>query len=415
MNTLVKGRVAVVGAGPGGMATALAAMQGGHDVVLFERHPESRAAGNILNLWPPPLKALAMLGVDIDDLGAPCDTEFHNWTGRRRVRVKLPDEVKKEYGGGFIGLLRPELYERMAAALPPGLLRADHALVAFEQDSRGVRLEFSNGEHYDADVLIGADGIDSVVRRGLWGEAPKREHKLHIIGGYTFDGDAAGAAPGRCVIAHSPTIQGSYTSIRFKGRDGYQWWVLGPWTPGRTFDADLHETARAMARGVAGPLPGLIAATPPENLQRWEIRDRPPLKQWSRGRVTIVGDAAHPTSPYAAYGAGMAIEDGYFLGRVLAGQDLTNPDQVRQAFQTYETPRKHHTRKMTGLAYNSGRAFHHVPAPIRPLRDFIFDHTPLLQKVIGDSNPAEILAQLSAITGPIPAARAADGGGPGGR
>ena len=79
------------------------------------------------------------------------------------------------------------------------------------------------------------------------------------------------------------------------------------------FEEDLYEFALTRARRFADPLPSLVEQSPREHLQRWEIRDRKPLKQWSKGRVTLVGDAAHPTSPYAAYGAGMSIEDGYFL------------------------------------------------------------------------------------------------------
>src|SRR5690242_15782434 len=83
----VRGRVAVLGAGPAGMAAALGAIKAGHDVVVYERYREARPAGNILNLWPPPLKALRALDVDTDDLGAPTDAEFRNARGRVRVEV----------------------------------------------------------------------------------------------------------------------------------------------------------------------------------------------------------------------------------------------------------------------------------------------------------------------------------------
>src|SRR3954467_13750787 len=118
-----RGRVAVLGAGPAGMGAALGAIRAGHEGVVYERYREARPAGNILNLWPPPLKALRALGVDTDDLGSPTDSEFRNLRGDVRVRVKLDEDVKQAFGGGFIGLLRPELYERMLAAIPPGVLR----------------------------------------------------------------------------------------------------------------------------------------------------------------------------------------------------------------------------------------------------------------------------------------------------
>src|SRR3546814_896776 len=110
------GRVAVIGAGPAGMAAALSLHQAGHQVSLIERYREARPAGNILNLWPPPIKALGLMGVDVSDLGAPCQSEFRRADGRVRAVVRLPENVIEEYGGGFIGLLRPGLYKRLLAS-----------------------------------------------------------------------------------------------------------------------------------------------------------------------------------------------------------------------------------------------------------------------------------------------------------
>jgi 2-polyprenyl-6-methoxyphenol hydroxylase-like FAD-dependent oxidoreductase len=393
-----RGRVAVLGAGPAGMAAALGALTAGHDVVVYERYREARPAGNILNLWPPPVKALRALGVDTDDLGSPTDTEFRNVHGKVRVRVKLDEDVKKAYGGGFIGLLRPELYERMLAALPPGVIRFNQQVDRIEQDGRAVTVHFADGSTAEHDVLIGADGIDSLVRRSLWGEEPKREHRLHIFGGFTF-AEVDGTAPHMCVVSHNRMVQGSWTSIRHKGRDGHQWWVLTATDPDAPAPTDLKAAATTLAADFPAPLPNLVAATGPGDVQRWVLRDRKPLKQWSKGRITLCGDAAHATSPYAAYGAGMSIEDGYFFGRALRDVDLTDLAAVRAALQSYEDPRKPHTAKQVQMARMLGKVFHHAPAPLRPIRDFVFDRTPFLQKMAGDSNPREINQQLALIEG----------------
>ncbi|WP_328766154.1 FAD-dependent oxidoreductase [Streptomyces sp. NBC_00286] len=390
------GRVAVLGAGPAGMAAALSIAQAGHEVTVYERYREARPAGNILNLWPPPLKALRALGVDTEDLGSPTDSEFRNLRGHVRVHVKQDPETKRAYGGGFIGLLRPELYERMLAAIPPGTLRFNQQVTRIEQNEQAVTLHFADGSTAEHDVLVGADGIDSLVRRTLWGDTPKREHRLHIFGGFTFT-NVPGTEPNMCVLTHSRTVQGSWTSIRHKGRDGFQWWVLTATDPDAPAPSDLKAAATALAAEFPAPLPGLIAQTEPDNVQRWVLRDRPRLKQWSKRRATLVGDAAHPTSPYAAYGAGMSIEDGYFLGRALRGVDLTDPTAVQRALQSYEDPRKPHTARQVQQAWILGKVFHHAPAPLRPVRDFILDHTPLLQKVAGDTNPREIQKQLALI------------------
>jgi 2-polyprenyl-6-methoxyphenol hydroxylase-like FAD-dependent oxidoreductase len=392
----LRGRVAVLGAGPAGMAAALGALRAGHYVVVHERYREARPAGNILNLWPPPLKALRALGVDTVDLGAPTHSQFRNLRGKVRVDVKLDADVEQEFGGGFIGLLRPELYERMLAAIPRGVIRFGSRVERIEQDERAVTLHMADGATAEYDVLVGADGIDSLVRRTLWGDVPKREHRLHIFGGFTF-ADVPGTEPNRCVLTHGPTVQGSWTSIRHRGRDGHQWWVLTATDPDAPAPADLGAAATALAAGFPAPLPGLIAATEPQDVQRWVLRDRPALKQWSKGRATLVGDAAHPTSPYAAYGAGMSIEDGYFLGVALRGVDLTDPAAVSRALRSYEEPRKPHTARQVQMAWLLGKVFHHAPAPLRPVRDFVLDHTPFLQKVAGDSNPRAINEQLTLI------------------
>ena len=188
-------------------------------------------------------------------------------------------------------------------------------MTGFSDRGDEVRLSFSDQPDFVADLLVGADGIDSQVRKQLWGDAPKRPHGLHLMGGFFFTDEPIGT---RGVFAHDRRVQGSYTPIRHEGRNGYEWWVLERWTPDAPFTADVKEYALSKVSHFDEPLPSFIRRTDPERTHRWEIKDRPPLAQWSKGRVTLVGDASHATSPYAAYGAGMSIEDGYFLAREVA-------------------------------------------------------------------------------------------------
>lgn len=393
--------IAVLGGGPAGMAAALSLHTAGHDVVVYERYPQARPAGNILNLWPPPIKALRAMGVDTTDLGAGCHTSFRNASGRIRADVRIPDEVVAEYGGGFIGMLRPDLYSRMLDAMPEGMLRTNRHVTGIDDRGDHVSLTFSDGETVRTPLLIGADGIDSSVRRHLWGEEPKRPHNLHIIGGFTFD-ESVPTERNEVVLVHNRAVQGTYTSIRSQGRSGHQWWVLEAWPDDRPAPSDLHAHTRSLARGFPAPLPALVDATPQDNLQRWPIRDRRPLKRWSRGRITLSGDAAHATSPYAAYGAGMSICDGYFLGRLLAGTDLADTPAVESALAEYDRVRIPHTTEQVNAAYALGKLFHHCPRPLRGLRDVVLDHTPLLQKQVGERNPREIVAQLDEMSDGIP-------------
>ena len=385
--------IVVLGGGPAGMACALALHTAGHEVVILERYREARPAGNILNLWPPPIKALSLMGVDTTDLGAPCHSTFRNSRNGVRADVEIPDDVIAHYGGGFIGMLRPDLYRRMLAALPDGMLLTDQEVAGIQEDADGVTFTLEDGSTRRTPLLIGADGIDSRVRAHLWGESPKREHRLQIIGGYTFD-EVTTAEQGEAIIAHTRTVQGSYTAIRSDGRDGYQWWVLEACDPDAPAPSDLRGRALSLAQGFGAPLTTLIEATTDDHVQRWVIRDRKPLKQWSKGRITLAGDAAHATSPYAAYGAGMSIGDGYFLGKLLAGVDLADAAAVSAALVEYDRIRIPHTTMQVQQAYILGKVFHHAPAALRPLRDALLDHTPLLQKQIGERSPREIVAQL---------------------
>jgi 2-polyprenyl-6-methoxyphenol hydroxylase-like FAD-dependent oxidoreductase len=391
-----QGRIVVLGAGPAGMAAAIALSQTDNEVILLERYAEARPAGNILNLWPPPIKALGLIGVDTKDLGAPCQSEFRRADGKVRAVVHLPEKVVKNYGGGFIGMLRPQLYTRLLKAIPKGVLRLNTTVELIEQDDQGVTLHIADGTKITADVLVGADGIDSMVRKTLWGDKPKREHNLHIIGGFTLNAPP-GIPTGRCVVSHTRSVQGSWTAIMHEGKPGYQWWVLEAFDGKKEFKGNLKEHATKLGADFASPLPELIAMADEKNFQRWVIRDRPALKQWSKGRITLVGDAAHPTSPYAAYGAGMSIEDGYFLSRQLAGVNLKDQAAVTKALNAYEEPRKPHTAFQVKMAYNLGQMFHHAPKPLRPLRDAFFDNTKFLQKMIGDVTPGEIIKQIDDI------------------
>jgi 2-polyprenyl-6-methoxyphenol hydroxylase-like FAD-dependent oxidoreductase len=391
-----RGRVAIIGAGPAGMAAAISIHQAGHDVAIFERYKEVKPAGNILNLWPPPIKALGLMGVDIVDFGAACQSEFHRADGKVRAVVRLPEDVVEQWGGGFIGLTRPNLFRRLVERLPEGSLHVDMQMTAFTEDASGVHLRFADGTTYDADILIGADGIDSSVRKQLWGEAPKRDHNLLVLGGLSYV-EVPEADHYKCIVSHDRTVQASWTGIREGGMSGYQWWVLSPFPGSQEFMGDIREEAAKLSHNFPSPLPELIASTDPALTQKWQIRDRRPLKQWSKGRVTLIGDAAHPTSPYAAYGAGMATEDGYYLGRKIAGLDIADYETVRTALQEFEEPRKPHTAFQSQMAYRLGKIFHHTPAPLRPVRDLVFDHTPFLQKMIGESTPVEILKQMDEI------------------
>ena len=195
----------------------------------------------------------------------PASRRIRNSKGKVRAVVRLPQDVVNNYGGGFIGLLRPELYERLLAALPTGALQVNREVTQHSPRTRpGVTLQLRRrhgGETYD--VLVGADGIDSLVRRTLRGVEQNREHNLHIFGGFTFD-DTLDVAPGQCIVSHNRTTQGSWTAIRHKGRSGFQWWVLTAHDAAKDFPATNHGGRHGTCRALGSrPLPATRRANSP--------------------------------------------------------------------------------------------------------------------------------------------------------
>jgi 2-polyprenyl-6-methoxyphenol hydroxylase-like FAD-dependent oxidoreductase len=149
-------------------------------------------------------------------------------------------------------------------------------------------------------------------------------------------------------------------------------------------------------------VPQILEATDTShNLFRWVVKYRDPLKQWSKGRVTIMGDAAHPTSPYAAYGAGMAIEDGYFLAKYLRGRDLSDAKALEIGLRRYDEQRVNYTNQTTAFARFLGRLYHGVPAPLNRLRDLFLDHSSLPEKLISKGVTREAQALLRAVLNPV--------------
>lgn len=383
--------IVILGAGPAGMAAALGLIKAGHKVVVYERYPHARAAGTILNLWPPPVKALEDMGVDITDLGASCRTNFRSSSGKLRCTVR-----SGEGDNAFLGLLRPDLYTRMLNAIPEGVIQFNTKITDIKSFEDHVELTLGDGRTVHTPVLIGADGIDSMVRAHLWGSSPKRNHNLQIIGGYTLE-PCPSAIPDSVEIHHSSYVQATYNSIVSRGRRGYQWWVLEAWDDAAPGPPDYKAHALKRAEGFPPAIKEVISATNSQDLLRWIIRDRVPIKQWSKGRVTLAGDAAHATSPYAAYGAGMSICDGYFLGQVLFGVDLGNTAAVTKALASYDAQRIPHTTEQVNAAHFLGQLFHHTPWPLTVFRDLFLDYSPFLQNTVGDKNPRDIMQQLEAM------------------
>lgn len=297
------------------------------------------------------------------------------------------------------GMMRSELYERLLEAAPVDMIATGHLFERYQESADEVVLHFDNGQRYSADLVIGADGVHSKVREQLWGASELKHLGIAVWLGWC---ELEGPERKKIVINHDRQVQMGYAPLRFNGRDCYEWWFVEKCAEDQPEPADPARYVREHIRHFAYPVPQILDATDTlHNLFRWVVKYRKPLKQWSKGRVTIMGDAAHPTSPYAAYGAGMAIEDGFFLGKYLANTDLSDARALAAGLRRYDEQRVDYTNQTTAFARFLGRMYHGVPAPLSYLRDLFLDHSGLPGKMISKGVTQEAQALLRAVLEPV--------------
>jgi 2-polyprenyl-6-methoxyphenol hydroxylase-like FAD-dependent oxidoreductase len=376
-----KKRIAIVGAGPGGLSALIALSQAGFDVRLFERQPEIKAMGGAVLLNLPVMCILRGYGVDLEKFGATASSEFRTSKGRLRFRIPFNEDAQKKAGlpGWNYGMLRSSLYARMLPLAPQGSIMAGHRFVHFTEEGETVRLHFDNGSTWDADLLIAADGNRSTVMQQVLGDLGLFPLGLQVWLGWCH----ADALPRETsMIMHSSDTQFGFHPILHDGQAAWEWWMVERCPKGAPLQDDVGAYLRRRLTGWAEPVPTLMAATDMGKVFRWELFNRPLLRQWTYGRVTALGDAVHPTSPYAGYGAGMAIEDGYFLGRFLRGVDLSDRAALAAALARYEAQRVDYTNHTVLMARRLGRLFHQLPWPLTAVRDTLLTHARFPQKFI---------------------------------
>lgn len=394
-------RVAIIGAGPGGIAAGVALSKAGFNVKVFERHPELRPLGGAIILNATGIVILRSLGVQVDDIFAAGLPEFRRHDGRVRVNFDIDMELMKVAGvtGWQSGMMRSELYKRLLDAAPAGMIVPNHAFTHYQEHAQSVTVHFEQGQSYEADLVIGADGLHSKVREQLWGASSLKHLGIAVWLGWC---ELSGPERKKIVIQHDHAYQMGYAPLLHNGKECFEWWFVEKCTEGQVEPENPGAYVRERISGFSYPSPQILDATDNHhNLFRWVVKYRDPLKKWSKGRVTIMGDAAHPTSPYAAYGAGMAIEDGYFLAKYLQGRDLSNPHTLSAGLQRYDDQRVAYTNQTTAFARFLGRMYHGVPAPLNRLRDLFLDHSNLPAKMISKGVTRDAQALLRAVLSPF--------------
>lgn len=365
----------VIGAGVAGPVAAMALQKAGVDAVVYEAHPEpADNVGAFLTLQANGVKALRAIDAEhvVTGLGFPTPVmRFRSGTGKPLGELNLA--ATERDGTVSVTLRRADLYRGLCdEALRRGI-RIEHArrLVNARSVPGGVEAEFSDGSKVTGDLLVGADGVRSRVRRIIDPlAAPARYVPILNIGGYAPPQDT-GARPGEYEMVFGKRAFFGFTVAP----DGAVWWFANPPRLREPAPGELAAITTEQWRSMLfelfaedrSPACAIIASTPGD-LTGWAIYDMPSVRRWHRDRMIIIGDAAHATSPSSGQGASMAIEDAVELGRCL--RDLPDPGT---AFSAFEHLRRGRVEKVvangartsaTKVAGPVGRVFRDLFMPI---------------------------------------------------
>ncbi len=359
-------KVIVAGGGIGGLAAALSLARRGAQVTVLERAAILSEVGAGLQLSPNATRLLFGLGLE-DELRrigfAPLSADIRDRAdGRLLLSTPLAATAEARWGAPYLQAHRADLHAILLSAVQDAgmRLRVDSAIETFEHDGVNVQVQVG-AERLQADVLVGADGIHSRVRSALLGERPAR-----FTGQIAWRGlvEADRLPPGLVVPAATVWTSTGAHFVHYYVRAGAMVNFVG-FTAGRrpspeswSEPAAPGEIAQAFA-GWPEPVRALIANQKGGCGWRSAVHDRAPSPDWVRGRVALLGDAAHPMPPYLAQGAGMAIEDAEALARHLAG-----PLAPAEALQAYAAERFARTRRVQTWAQRNGAIFH-LPGPLR--------------------------------------------------
>jgi salicylate hydroxylase len=339
--------VAIVGGGIGGLTAALALARRGIDVDVYEQAPELRELGAGVQISANGTHVLHAIGLK-DALEKvqvlPAGKAIRLWnTGQSWKLFDLGLESVDRYGYPYITIHRGDLHSVIAQGLEkarPGAIHLNRKCIGLSQNADHVELRFEIDDPVKAKIVVGADGVHSVIRENLFG-ADRPEFCGIIAWRGVIPIDRVPASISRTIgtnwvgpgghVVHYPLRAGKL--LNFVGMGERDWAVEG-WNVRGTTDEALddfrgwHEDVHAMIRSIDVPY-------------KWGLALRPPMQQWSKGRVTLLGDACHPMVPLLAQGANQALEDGLVLARAIE----TYGEQP-EALARYETARRERANKV---------------------------------------------------------------------
>jgi salicylate hydroxylase len=357
-------QIAIIGAGIAGLTAARALQLLGFRPVVFEQAEVLGEVGAGLTVTPNATHVLNALGLEsvLEEIGMRPDRGgVKHWrTGELLVEISRGNEMREKYGAAYYQVHRADLHQALAAQVEecdPGAIRTAHSLTDFEQGKEGVRLKFAQGHIASADVMIGADGVRSRVRTQLFGaERPRFTGYVAYRGLVPFEALPDGVIEPTSCLSTGPhrsftryLVRGGQW-VNFVGLTERQDWREEGWS----IRADVKEMLEEYADWYPD-VRTIIRSTPEHGLFKWALFDREPLPEWTRGAVTLIGDAAHPMLPFLGQGAAMGIEDGMVLARAFAAAS-----SVSEALRRYEEARLQRANwvmlesRKTALNYHSG-------------------------------------------------------------
>ena len=349
-------RAAIVGGGIGGLSAANALVLRGIDVTVFEQVETLREVGTGVSIFPNGRRQLERMGLKeaLANVGAKVGdgSEYYRMDGAAVGRIVTTDLTG---WNGVYGMHRADLSRTLAKALPSTVIQTSHCCIGFEQNAHAARLQFANGKTTEADVVIGADGIQSVLQKYVV-EPSIPEY--------------SGSRAYRGLIPSEKLPEWRKEAHQIWMGDGKHFMVY-PVRSGRLLNyvgfvptsEEIVESWSAI--GDRDELAASFEAWDPrvgrflekvDTCFWWGLYDRRPLASWTNGRLALLGDAAHPMLPHLGQGANQAIEDGVALAVFLEGR---NSAEVADALRLYEAFRRERTdvvqaeARKNGLRYDS--------------------------------------------------------------
>jgi salicylate hydroxylase len=356
-----RARIAVIGGGIGGLTAACALHRQGFEPRVYEAAPELKEIGAGVALGPNAMKALRALELDARVRAiaweAPSDA-LRNWKTARVVTRTTYETHVARHGVAGCFAHRADLLDALAAAVPAGAVTLGARCVSIADDGRIASARFRDGSEIEADAIVGADGIHSRVRESLFGaDAPRFTGKICYRSVIPVDAVPGGPPEPENVIWMGP--HGAV--VVYRVRRGELINVVSHYDD----ETYQHESwisqcdrSEVLERydGWHESLGRLFAAS--EVWYKWALYDRDPIPRWTKGRATVLGDAAHPMLPYLGQGACQAIEDGCVLAAALAAM----PDDLPGALERYERARRPRASRVVITARERG-ADNHLVSP----------------------------------------------------